>query len=110
VTTVQAIDRIVYAVLGVIALLLLIEFGDFTTSEGDRAAETFQQVKDSGSSETQLCRSARAVQEAYARDGDAAEENNWRDWANIHCSMAFFKEGYQDAESASEASEIGSGR
>jgi hypothetical protein len=102
-TKVEAIDGIVFAVLGVFALMLLIEFGNFTPSEGDRAAETFQQVKDAGSSETQLCRSARAVQEAYARDGDAAEEQNWRDWAGIHCSMALFKEGYHDPTSSAEA-------
>lgn len=87
-TKVQAIDRIVYAVLGVIALLVLIEFGNLMPNEGDRAAEAYEQARNSGASDDQLCRSAEAVGYAYAAAGDDETASRWASDARAHCANA----------------------
>ena len=93
-TKVEAIDRIVFAVLGVIALLLLLQFGDFTPSEGERAAEAYEAARNSGASGTQLCRSAQVVEIAHRTRGEASKADQWKMYASNDCAGASLKEGY----------------
>lgn len=88
-----------------LCLLALSEAGSFLPSQGDRAAGAYQEAKNSGASETQLCRSARAVQDAYAAEGDTVEADHWNGWATTHCLSASFNEGYQDPRLRAEAIE-----
>jgi len=82
--------------LGALGLVCVLAFAELAPSDGDRAAQAYEAAKNSGASDTQLCRSARAVQDAYAAEGDAVEAENWDGWAKIHCLGASFNEGYQD--------------
>jgi hypothetical protein len=88
---------------GGVLLFCALALIEFAPSQGDRAAEAFQSVKNSGASDTQLCRSARAVQDAYAAEGDTAEAANWDGWATTHCLGASFNEGYQDPRLRAQA-------
>ena len=64
-------------------------------SEAEQAEATFVAARNSGVSETELCRSAQAVKDAYERESDNAKAESWASLAQAHCSLAFFKEGYR---------------
>ena len=64
-------------------------------SEAEKAEDAFVAAKNSGASETELCRSAQAVKGAYERESENAEVKHWAGLAQAHCSLAFFEEGYR---------------
>lgn len=64
-------------------------------SAGEKAEAEYEAAKNSGASQAQLCRSAKAVAQAYSRAGDAEAAAQWQDYAQIDCSLAYFTEGYR---------------
>ena len=64
-------------------------------TEGDRAADAYHDLRLSGASNTQLCRSAKVVEQTYRASGQANEAEQWKLYAQIDCSGAYFNEGYR---------------
>lgn len=62
-------------------------------SDGDRAAEAYQQARNSGASYTQLCRSAKVVETAYRVRGEGSRADEWAQTARINCNGAALIEG-----------------
>jgi hypothetical protein len=90
-TKVTIIDAICVCGAAVLALMALVEF---SSNDGDRAKDAYEAAKNSGASGSQLCRSAKAVEEAYRAAKDASNAEQWSLYARIDCSGAFFNEGY----------------
>jgi len=64
-------------------------------SPGERAEEAYLDAKNSGAAQAQLCRSAQAVEQAYRTSGEASKADQWKLYAQIDCSSAYFNEGYR---------------
>ena len=64
-------------------------------SEGERAEAEYDRIRYSGASQSQLCRSALAVSEAYRLDGKSQDAQAWAGYAESDCAMAYFTEGYR---------------
>jgi hypothetical protein len=72
----------VAGVLGIAAL------AEIAPSNGDRAAAAFDQARNSGASDTELCRSATVVANTYRAEGQASKVTQWSLYADIFCGGA----------------------
>ncbi len=64
-------------------------------SAGERAEEAYTDAKNSGATQAQLCRSAQAVEQGYRADGESDKADQWKLYAQVDCSGAYFNEGYR---------------
>lgn len=79
---------------GVLATICVIVIAQLAPSEGDKAAEVYEQARNSGASMSQLCRSAKAVEATYRAHGEGSKADQWALYANIDCNSAALMEGY----------------
>jgi hypothetical protein len=75
--------------------IVVLALAGCSQSAGERAEGAYTDAKNSGASQTQLCRSAQAVEQGYRADGDSEKADQWELYAQIDCSGAYFKEGYR---------------
>jgi hypothetical protein len=80
---------------GALATIGVIAFAQLAPSEGDKAAEAYEQARISGASMTQLCRSAKAVEQEYRFSKDNAKAEQWALYARVDCNSASLIEGYR---------------
>ena len=65
-------------------------------SEGERAEAAYQSLRTSGGSQTELCRSAHEVKDAYQQSGQKDQAEQWARYAQTDCVSALWLDGYRD--------------
>jgi len=85
-------DAIVVGALLVVGALAM---SQLSISEGDKAAQAYQQARNAGASQAQLCRSAKAVEATYRVHGEGSKADGWAQNARLDCNSAALIEGYR---------------